>query len=179
MEVSTEKSGEKSLEIVAEKKPISVYSVNFTQIVDDAEREFLMERTRSQKPEKTDERSSLSKKIFHWRNAIGIVAILMVGILHFSFQMSFIELEKGEKRRVAEVAPVRIEPPSAPVSAPSDETKPVEFEATKTNAPLPPKPAVKSRQAEILPVRPEPKKKEAVETRAERLRRAEKILTGI
>ena len=56
-----------------------------------------------------------------------------------------------------------------------------EFEAQKADVVMPEKtaPTVKQSRPEIAPSKPQSKKKEAVEPRATRLRRAEKILTGI
>lgn len=175
MNVVTENSSEKTLEKVADENPISVYSVNFTQIINDAEREYLMKRSKTTQPARSDNRSSLSKRIFKWRNAVAVGAILTVGMLHFVYQLSVI---KTEKLQIAEVPP-KVE--QVRQQAPLKITKPFEFEAKKTDAVLPPKPApaLKQRQPETAPAKPQPKKKEAVETRAERLRRAEKILTGV
>jgi hypothetical protein len=164
---------EKELEEVSETKPVSVYSLSFTPIINDAEREFLIERSKPRQIKKTDRKSSFSKAVFRWRNAAAVAAILAVGVLHFAYQLSVI---KTETTQIIE-SPVI----SAPVSEPPAVTKPVEFEAKKIDAVLPEKavPAIKLRQTEVVPPKPQFKKKDSVEPRAARLRRAEKLLTGI
>ncbi len=169
MEISTKKN----LEKVSEERPLSAYSASFTPIINDAEREFLMERSKPQKTTKTDKRSLFSKKIFKWRNAVAIGAILAVGVLHFVFQISFIETEK---MHVAEL-PVKLEQIGEQTSA----TKPIEFEVKKVDVVNLEKtaPANSQRQSEVAPAKPQFKKKDSVEPRVTRLRRAEKLLTGI
>jgi hypothetical protein len=185
METSTENRTEKSLEKVLEKKPVSVYSVNFAEIINDAEREFLIERATAKKPEKKVVQSRFSKAVFNWRNGIAVAAILAVGILHFAFQLSFIQLEYSQNQPAGEVAPKIEQLLEQPV-----DNKPVEFESKKSdvvvpekaNAVMPEKAApqvVRQRSVEPVPSKPSVKKKEAVDSRAERLRRAERILTGI
>ncbi|HVE59235.1 MAG TPA: hypothetical protein VNB22_20595 [Pyrinomonadaceae bacterium] len=175
MKTSTENSSENPLERAAEKEQISVYSVNFTQIVNNhnAEKEIIVKPLTAESPEERKKRLRLSGTILKRRNTIGIAAILVVGILHFAFQLSVIQTEK---KQVAE-NPVSIEQ----VREQPAETKPGEFQATKTDVILPEKtaPQIKQRQPEIAPLKPQLKKKEAIDSRAERLRRAEKILTGI
>ncbi len=174
MKTSTENSSENPLERVAEKEQVSVYTVNFTQVINhNAEKEIVLKPIKAEVLEKTNNQVWLSKIIFKRRNAIGIAAILAIGILHFAFQISFIQTERTQ---VAE-NPVKIET----VSEQPAETKSAEFEVKKADIILPPKPAsqIKQRQAEIAPAKPQLKKKDSVETKAERLRRAEKILTGI
>jgi hypothetical protein len=179
MKTSTENSSENPLERVAEQEAaeqVSVYSVNFTQIINNhnAEREIVLKPLESRELEGNNNQPWLSRTIFKRRNTIGIAAILVIGILHFAFQLSFIQTEK---KQLAE-NPVKIEQ----VRQPPVETKPVEFEATKADAVLPEKtaPQIKQRQSEIAPpVKMQLRKKEAIEPRAARLRRAEKILTGI
>jgi hypothetical protein len=123
-------------------------------------------------------RPSFSGRIFTRRNITLTAAILAIGVLHFVFQISFIRREVSNTRPLFEVPPVKVEPlPAMPA-----ESKPVAFESKKTDAPDHPKksvPDVKSRRAAVVPLKPQPRKREAVETRAERLRRAEKILTGV
>lgn len=168
-----EPSTEKNLEKVSVEKPVSVYSVSFNEIISDAEREFLIERSKPKKTTTTDNRTSFSKRIFKWRNAVAMAAILAVGVLHFVFQISFIETEK---MHIAE-SPVKIER----VGEQTAETKPVEFSAKKIEVVMPEKtaPAIRQRQSEVAPSKPQFKKKDSVEPRAARLRRAEKLLTGI
>jgi len=178
MNTSREDSTEKMLETKSEKRPVSVYSVSFTQIISDAEREFLMERAKSVKPEQTAKQSTLSDTLFNWRNAIAVAAILVIGVLHFVFQISFIRRESAENRVPAE-APAKIEQ----LREKTADNKPVEFEAKKADEVVVPeknKRAIKQNRPEAIAVKPPPKKREQpAETRAERLRRAERILTGI
>lgn len=174
MKTSTENSSENPLERGAEREQVSVYSVNFTQIINhNAEKEIVLKPIKAEVLEKTNNQSRLSGIIFKRRNAIGIAAILAIGILHFAFQISFIQ---SEKTPIAE-NPVKIET----VSEQPTENKPAEFEVKKADIILPPKPAppTKLRQTEIAPAKPQLKKKDSAPTKSERLRRAEKILTGI
>jgi len=179
MKTSTENSSENPLERVADKEQVSVYSVSFTQIINpNAEREIVLKPIKAANLEKANNQSRLSKTIFKRRNAIGIVAILAIGVLHFVFQISFIQ---SEKTQVAE-NPVKIETISEqPAEIKPAEIKPAEFEVKKADIILPPKPApqIKQRQTEIAPAKPQLKKKDSAPTKSERLRRAEKILTGI
>jgi hypothetical protein len=169
-----ESSTEKNLEKVSEKPPVSVYSVSFTEIITDAEREFLIERSKAKKNQNPDNKSLFSKAVFKWRNAVAIAAILAVGVLHFAYQLSVI---KTESTQVAEF-PVKTEQ----VSKQTAETKSIEFEAKKADVVNLEKPVptiIKQRQTEVAPSKPQYKKKVTVETKSARLRRAEKLLTGI
>jgi hypothetical protein len=175
MAVSTENSTEKSLQQVSENKPISVYSANFTKVINNfAGKRFVPKRRTG--ADGVVEPRSFSKKVFSWRNAAAMAAILAIGVFHFVFQMSFIRSEVSENYPLIQVPPVKVEPlRTAPVEA-----EPSDFKIKKTAAELPPKPARTVRQQqqpEPAPLKAQPKK--AVESRAERLRRAERILTGI
>ncbi len=173
MERSRGSATKKNLEKVSGKIPVSDYSLNFTQIIDDAERNFPVGRSRPQKITRTGNKSSFSKAVFNWRNAFAIAAILAIGVLQFLYQLTGI---KTEKTQITE-SPARIEK----VSEHTTETNPAEFEVKKADAVMPEKSAqpIGQRQPEIAPSKPQQKKKEAIEPRATRLRRAEKILTGI
>lgn len=118
---------------------------------------------------------------------MAVAAIVAVAVLHFVIQTSFIQSETG-KNRIVDEFPVKIEQSRLPnveveqVSSQTVESKSEGFEAKKINTVIAPKPVPQVRQntREIVPsTKPQPKKKSAVETRAERLRRAELILTGI
>ena len=175
MNAVMENSTETSLEKVFREKPVSVYNVNFTPVVNNfTEKRFLAKRKAA--PREIVVRKPLSKKIFNWQNAVAVAAIFAIGILHFTFQVSFISREVSKNQALVEVPPVKTE--SVPVA--HIQTTPREFEVKKIDAPMLKKslPMVK-RQPEIAPAKPQPKKKEAFESRAERLRRAEKILTGV
>lgn len=177
MSVSTENSSKKSPGKVAAEKPVSVYSVNFARVINNLTGEKM-----SLKPPKNaleiSRKSAFSKKVFQWRNAVAVAAILAIGVLHFAFQMSFINREVSKNRPVVEVPPVRIEPARVePVRV-----EPSGFEAKKADVRLStkePRTIIRQRAVETAPLKAPPKKKETVETRADRLRRAEKILTGI
>src|SRR5215218_6696966 len=123
MNVSTKNSTEKSLEKISAGKPISVYTVNFAEVINN------IPGTRFLPQRKTDAdeiaaQSSFSKKAFCRRNAAAVVAILAVGVLHFVFQMSFIRSEVSENRPILEVPPIKIESVSAaPVETESIENK--------------------------------------------------------
>ncbi len=174
MKRATGNSTEKNLEKVSEKNPVSVYSLNFTPIINDAEREFLIERSKPKKITKPGNKSQFSKAVFNWRNAAAVAAILVVGILHFAYQLSVI---KTEKTQIIE-SPAKIEQVREQPAA----TEPAEFEAKKIEEVMPEKtaPLLRQRQTETAPSpKPQLKKKEAIESRATRLRQAEKILTGI
>jgi hypothetical protein len=176
MKASTENSSENPLDRVAEKEQVSVYSVNFTQVINNhqADREIVLKPLKAESSEEKNIQPRLSQTIFRRRNTIGIAAILVIGILHFAFQLSVIQTEK---KQVAE-APASIEQVR---EQPAVETKPAAFEATKADIVLPVKtaPQIRQRQPEIAPSKMQLKKKEALDPRAVRLRRAEKILTGI
>lgn len=173
MERSRGNLTKKNLGKVSGKIPVSDYSLNFTQINNDTESNFSIKRSRPQKITKTGNKSSFSKAVFNWRNASVIAAILAIGVLQFLYQLTII---KNEKTQITE-SPATIEK----VSEQKSEIKPAEFEVKKVDAVMPEKTAapVRQRQTEIAPSKPQQKKKEASEPRAERLRRAEKILTGI
>lgn len=133
---------------------------------------------------KTIKETASFEKLLKWRGEIAFAAILAIAVLHFAFQFSFIRSETGENSR-ADGFPVKIEKSRPQIveteSAPAEikakkkpETnKSGNFKSSKTAPP------VGSRPTEIAPVQPLPKKKVPVESRAARLRRAERILTGI
>ncbi len=177
MDVSTKNSSEKSLEKISAGKPISVYTVNFAEVIN----KFPGTRFLPQRKTDADEiaaQSSFSKKVFCWRNAAAVVSILAIGVLHFVFQISFIRSEVSENRPILEVPPIKIES----VSAAPVETGSIKNKAKKSETLASPKnvrAAVRQRQMEPAPLKPQLKKREAVESRAARLRRAERILTGV
>ncbi|HEY8558910.1 MAG TPA: hypothetical protein VIL74_00805 [Pyrinomonadaceae bacterium] len=175
MEVGTEKSTEKSLEKVAAGKPVSVYSVNFTKVINKFSGKIFVVKPNSNGVAAP---RNFSRRVFNWRNAAIAAAIMAIGVLHFAFQMSIVRNEVGENRPLYQVPPVGTEP----LTAPPIESEPAPVEIKKIHAPLPPKSsarAVRERPIEPAPLKPRSKKKEAVDTRAARLRRAERILTGV
>lgn len=131
----------------------------------------------------TNKKPSNLKKSTKYYATIG-AGILGIAFVHFGLQMTYIQKENLRSYESA-VETNKIEVPQVEENIPAEQTveiKPEQFaikeieviknpEITKT---------VPRRQAE--PVAPEKrvvKQKEATETRTERIRRAEKILTGI
>ena len=122
------------------------------------------------------------KGLFKRRSEIAFVAILAVAALHFALQFSFIRSENIGNNRADEI-PVKVnETPDQieQVQEQAIEIHPTKFKTKKSDNANPRKPveAVKRHITEIAPSKPLPKKKIKVESRAERLRRAERILTG-
>ena len=191
MNAETEILTEEKLEKVEEQKPVAVYSVNFAEALGNFTEKRLVRRRKSalgkkSGVEKAVVEKSLSQKIFNWRNAVPAAAILAIGVLHFAFQISVIRPEVSENRALMEVPPVKAEPARAVVPVEAVPAVPAAAETKDAEPVAPQKTAVrtKSRQFEAAPqpapaAKPAVRKKEAVESRAERLRRAEKILTGI
>ena len=131
----------------------------------------------------TDEKSSSFKKSTKYYATIG-AGILGIAFLHFGLQMTYIQKENLRSYEAA-VETNKIEVPQTEENIPAEQTveiKPEQVvikEIEVVKAPEISK-TVPRRQAE--PAAPEKrvvKKKEATETRSERIRRAEKILTGI
>jgi hypothetical protein len=189
MSSQMENSSKKSLETVAERSRVSVYTVNFTGIVDQPEmKKFVPQEERVEDSDKMKKRGAVSRILLRWRSAIAASAILVVGVLNFAFQLSF-QQEVAEKNPAAEM-PVVKEPSQTTVAAeqktpPMDESKtqiaPKILEAKKADR-IPARkvePQTKASRAENVQVKTHTRKKSPVETAAERLRRAERILTGV
>jgi anti-sigma-K factor RskA len=197
MENQTENSTEKALEVIAENNSLSVYTVNFTQHISGAnESQLLPSAAEKQCAAEAKKRGAVSRQLFRWRSAIAISAILAVAVLHFTYQLSFQTIavenqtaatpvpvaEKTLREETAQNKPVEIE---AEIIDEKSLRKRVSLDDKKVS--LDEKPSrdkvlkVKSRPIENAAVRqaPQNRKRIIVETRAERLRRAEKILTGI
>ena len=181
MEVSTKNSTDKSLEKVTTGKPISVYTANFSKVIAKFPRNKFALKRKSPVSGGAAQHS-FSKKVFSWRNASIAAGILAIGILHFAFQVSFIRNEVSENRPLTEVPPVTVEqPPLRAMTVESAEPADIEIKQT-LRAASSPKTArvIRQRQSESpAPFKAQPKKREAVESRAARLRRAERILTGV
>ena len=179
MDAATENKAEKSLEKVTVKKPLSVYSLNFSRALNNfAEKRHIVMR-RAGSGEVEWRRGSLSGKIFNRRNAVLLAAILTIGVLHFALQMSFIRKEVSKTRPAIEVPAIQMEPVAAP---PVNVQPAADFDSKKMPARQPQKAVLplKSRpQFDTAPAKMTPKRKEAGESRAARLRRAERLLTGI
>lgn len=166
---------EKSREKASGKDQVSVYSVDFTPLIkntDESGRVVTLSETGDLK--KTAKPTLGFGTKLKPRPVWVVAAILLISIFHFSFQMIFIVSEK-----FAGSEPVEAMVKSELIDQSSNENKPPEFEIKTINSPLPPKPAETEKKpaAEISP-KPSFKKKTPVETRAERLRRTEKFLTG-
>jgi hypothetical protein len=128
---------------------------------------------------------TIFKIISRWQNVLVIFGIIAVAVLHAVIQTYFIQSET-EKNLIVEEVSVKAgkivlpqTEKAEPIAQQSVETEPKEFEPKKIHKIVETKstPQIKQRRDEIA--QPKPKKKEAVETRSERLRRAERILTGI
>lgn len=135
--------------------------------------------------------NNISKAISKWQNVFAVAAIVAIAVLHFVIQSNFIQSEQSKNLLVEEVSvktnrirlpnfeTEQLRPQIAEIKENTVETK-------KTNKVISnqPAPQIKQRQIEkteiVLP-KPQPqiKKKEVVDPRTERLRRAERILTGI
>ncbi len=183
MEVSTQNSTDQSLEKVSVGKPISVYTANFSKVIAKFPRKklALKRKTPAVKPAAQE---SFSSKVFSWRNASAAAAILAIGVLHFAFQVSFIRSEVTENRPPAEVPAVTVEQPVSAVPVEAEETADAPTKnkiESKIDASAPRTARLmRQRQAETpAPVKAQPRKREAVESRAARLRRVERILTGV
>lgn len=126
---------------------------------------------------------SFIEKISEKRRKIIFGGILAVAAVHFAVQFSFIQSEKLRSiESVVEIENLESEDLAAETKEPDRQftgMKPEEFEARKIKA------AAISEKAQPLPRRqteisqPQIKKKIIPETREARLRRAEKILTGV
>lgn len=123
------------------------------------------------------------KGLFRRRSELAFIAILVVAALHFAFQFSFIQSENIENSQAHEIPAKVNETPDKieQVQEQAIEPEPTKFKAKKSDSVKASKPvaAVKKRHTEIAPSEPLPKKKIPVESRTARLRRAERILTGI
>lgn len=196
MEIPAENLTEKSLEAVTGKNPSAVYSVNFTKVADyNAEQKTVLQkptangalREKSGNVEKSEKgEKTFSGKVFRRRNAFVLVAIAAVCVFHFAFQFLF-QTQIAEDRSQIEIPAVAEEVRSQPVESEPAAIEPaaietVELEAKKIDY-APPRvsaPVFKRREPEAAPVaKPPAKKKVSVETRAERLRRVERSLTGV
>lgn len=140
---------------------------------------------------KTNSQASFTKKVSKKKNVIIILVILAIMVGHFLTQMSFIE---GENKRIVESL-AKTEPmiePNIPAQPQIDEDKPQELQVERTDVLLSPKPLESSRntqpvkiaqkessrQSQTAPIQNPLKKEVKRDPKAERLRHAEKILTG-
>ena len=164
------------METTAQKKSASVYSLSFTQIVNNFAKKEKVKPLESGEIALTEKRSAFSKDVFRRRNAIAVAAILAIGILHFAFQMSFIQRENKENLRVAAtvVAPPKVAERNIVIASPEFEMNKADDVKLEKSAP-----AFKQRRTGNAPPKLSPKKQDSADTNTERLRRAEKILTGI
>lgn len=135
--------------------------------------------------------SNISKVISKWQNVFAVAAIIAIAVLHFVIQSNFIQSEKSKNLTVEEVSVKtdRIRLPKFETEQVRPQTVQIKentIEAKKINKVISNQPTsqIKQRQnekTEIVLPKPQPqiKKKEIVDPRTERLRRAERILTGI
>lgn len=128
--------------------------------------------------------NSILKKIARKHYIIVGAAILVITVTHFVLQLSFIQtknLQITEDLQVVETPVENVKLDKQPVGNKVEEFVAKEYKTTKIKditAPKIVKPAAR-RQPEIAPPRILSKKKVNRESRAARLRRAEKILTGV
>lgn len=131
----------------------------------------------------TNEKSSNLKKSTKYYATIG-AGILGIAFLHFGLQMTYIQRENLRSYEAA-VETNKVEVPQIEENIPAEQTveiKPEQFAIKEIEVIRNPEVTKTVPRRQIEPVVPEKRivrKKEATETRTERLRRAERILTGI
>ena len=192
---ATHKSPEISAKEIGGEKPdnkdFSVCAIDFSQSEDD-----VLNRESDQLPISPSvsvgqsPQSYLSAKSGNKRYKIAGAAIFAVLVLHTVWQFSYIQ---SENLRTTE-ASLKVVPPFAPLT----EIKTIEppVESKKDDQPVEVKPVYRTKNADVInstktvqkaiyrlaePVAPAPPasvKKKAAESKSERLRRAEKMLTG-
>lgn len=121
------------------------------------------------------------------RYKILFAGILAITVVHFVMQMSFIKIENSHSAELtARIEDLKSNDSSVETKQPDGkivDIKPEEYEVRKVKVVTMPENVqpVTRRQPEIVPPpsRTQTKKKAVRETRAERLRRAEKFLTGV
>jgi len=164
----------------------AAYSVDFTKtenkVSDKSLAESILESPETSK--------KILPKFGRWQSLTAIGGIAAIIVLQSIFQFSFIQ---DESRRLADdlsknALPVKGNVEKIPPPVEISETKPtakietkIEYKKTESKNPVQPKKNAPKMQTEIKekPVRTVFRKKEQRSLTAERLRRAEKILTGI
>lgn len=134
---------------------------------------------------KTAGKSSILERISKYPYTIIGAIILAIGVSHFVLQISYIQTENLQSAETAAANNIEIAPPVKQII--TIEPEQVEVKKIKViTIPETVKPEVVKpvpiRPKESIPARKTVRKKEvkeARETRAERLRRAERILTGV
>ena len=128
-------------------------------------------------------KKSFLKKIYGKRYKIIIAGILAIAVVHFAVQLSFIRSENSRSDELtAQIEGLKSEVPPVEVKQPDSriiDIKPEEYEVRKVKVVTIPEYVQPAPRRQVEIVQPQPKKKPARETKAERLRRAERILTGI
>ena len=121
---------------------------------------------------------SFLKKI-SWKHAAIFIGILAVAAIHSLVQLSFIQSENFRSAelsaQIENLKPEELEVETKPVESQIIDIEPQKYDVRKVKVVTIPERI--SRPSEIAP--PQAKKKVVRETRAARLRRAEKILTGV
>jgi eukaryotic-like serine/threonine-protein kinase len=172
---------EKSVGEKSGNKNVSVFTVDFAETEND-----VLKEESNQNPVQTAELNneppySVSGKSGRKRYKIAGAAIFAILVLHSVWQFSFIQSE-NLRAAEAELKTIQLEKLPVPVKKdkPPVEVKPV-YEAKKSDVVISPKAVQPAtyRQSEIKPAPPTPKKKAVSESKSERLRRAEKLLTGM
>ena len=172
---------EKSVGEKFDNKNVSVFTVDFAETEND-----ILKEESNQNPVQTNELgnespNSVPEKSGRKRYKIAGAAIFVILVLHSIWQFSFIQ---SENLRAAEAELNTIQLEKLPVAFKKDkppvEVKPV-YQAKKSDVVISPKAVQPAtfRQSEIKPAPPTPKKKPVSESKTQRLRRAEKLLTGM
>jgi hypothetical protein len=161
-----------SSEKVSDNKNVAVYSVSFSDRKNAKEKFNTVSSSENQQSASRSETSTAR----NWQKSRSMIAgasILAILVAHFVWQFYFVRKENlqiaGATGKVAETDKQIVETQT-------------EYETKNQEIGVPPKikaPIVESPQAEIKPSQTFLKKKVPVETKAERLRRVEKALTGI
>jgi serine/threonine protein kinase len=160
-------------ETVTDRKNVAVYSVNFSE-KKSAEEKFKNVSSVEDDQSASRNKTSTARKWQRSRSAIAGASILAILVAHFVWQFYFV---RKENLQIAEAPSKVVEEAEKQIveAQPQYEAKNQEnAEQPKIKAPV-----VESPQSEIKPSQTVLKKKAPVETRAERLRRVEKALTGI
>lgn len=140
---------------------------------------------------KADSKKSFPRKLSKKYPILVGIGILVIMIAHFVMQMSFIEMEQFRDAKLEVVAPAEtssVAKPRAEVEKPVPQVIEIvpevyEIQPVKVNTiPEKVKPVPRRQVEDEPPIRTKPKKKAVRKTKKEmeedRLRRAEKILTG-
>lgn len=165
--------------VVPQEKPVSVYKVNFgREILTDEEREFLTKRTHSRKHAIVLPPARIKRSDVKRGGALIIAGIFAIALLHFGMQIKFIRGEKAAIEKRVRPAAIAVEAPAITETIP--QVIDPEPEVNAADGPVRTKYAPPSRPRSSAPVRnSSQRRRDRSVTESERLRRAEKILTGV